>query len=125
MISIVDDDESVRESIKSLVRSLGYGAVAFGSAEEFLQSKQVNGSACVISDVQMSGLSGVELQSHLIAQGNRTPIIFVSGSSDERARGRALKAGAIGFLSKPFNQQHLIECLHIALASRKIGVVEP
>jgi FixJ family two-component response regulator len=125
MISIVDDDESVREAIKNLVRSLGYGAVAFGSAEEFLQSNQVNDTACVISDVQMSGLSGVELQSHLIAQGNRTPIIFVSASSDERTRGRALKAGAIGFLSKPFNQQHLIECLHVALASREIGIFEP
>jgi FixJ family two-component response regulator len=116
MISIVDDDESVREATKGLVRSLGYSATAFASAEEFLQSKLINDSACVISDLQMPGLSGVELQSRLIAQGNRTPIIFVSAFSDERTRTRALNAGAIGFLSKPLNEERLIACLHAALA---------
>ena len=116
MISIVDDDEFVREATKGLVRSLGYGATTFASAEEFLQSKWINDTECVISDVKMPGLSGVELQSRLIAQGNRTPIIFVSAFSDERTRARALKAGAIGFLSKPFNEERLIEYLHAALA---------
>jgi FixJ family two-component response regulator len=77
---------------------------------------QIDDTECVISDVKMPGLSGVELQSRLIAQGNRTPIIFVSAFSDERTRARALKAGAIGFLSKPFNEERLIECLHAALA---------
>jgi FixJ family two-component response regulator len=98
------------------VRSLGYSATTFASAEEFLQSKWINDTACVISDVQMPGLSGVELQSRLIAQGNRTPIIFMSALSDERTRARALKAGAIGFLSKPFNEERLIEYLNSALA---------
>src|SRR6202050_3608017 len=98
MISIVDDDESVREATKGLVRSLGYGAAAFASAEEFLQSKQINDTECVISDVQMSGLIGVELQSKLIADGNRTPIIFITASQEERTRAKALKAGAIGVL---------------------------
>jgi FixJ family two-component response regulator len=116
MISIVDDDESVREATKGVVRSLGYSATTFASAEEFLQSKWINDTACVISDVQMPGLSGVELQSRLIAQGNRTPIIFMSALSDERTRARALKAGAIGFLSKPFNEERLIEYLNSALA---------
>jgi FixJ family two-component response regulator len=116
MISIVDDDESVREATKGLVRSLGYSATTFASAEAFLHSKWVNDTSCVISDVQMPGLSGVDLQSRLIAQGNHTPIIFVSAFSDERTRARALKAGAIGFLSKPFNEERLIEYLHAALA---------
>ena len=116
MISIVDDDESVREATKGLVRSLGYSTTTFASAEEFLQSRWINDTACVISDVQMPGLSGVELQSRLIAQGNRTPIIFVSAFSDERTRARVLKAGAIGFLSKPFNEERLIEYLNFALA---------
>jgi FixJ family two-component response regulator len=115
MISIVDDDESVREATKGLVRSLGYSATTFASAEAFLQSKWINDTRCVISDVQMPGLSGVDLQSRLIAQGNRTPIILVSAFSDERTRARALKAGAIGFLSKPFSEERLIEYLHAAL----------
>jgi FixJ family two-component response regulator len=120
MISIVDDDESVREATKGLVRSLGYGAATFASAEEFLQSNEINDTECVISDVQMPGLSGVELQSQLIAQGNRTPIIFVTASPGERTRVRALKAGAIGVLSKPFNEERLIEYLHTALAVRNM-----
>jgi FixJ family two-component response regulator len=98
------------------VRSLGYAATTFASAEEFLQSKWITDTACVISDVQMPGLSGVEMQSRLIAQGNHTPIIFVSAFSDERTRGRALNAGAIGFLSKPFNEERLVEYLRAALA---------
>ena len=73
MISIVDDDESVREATKGLVRSLGYGVATFASAEDFLQSNHINDTECVISDVQMPGLSGVELQNQLIADGNRTP----------------------------------------------------
>ena len=120
MISIVDDDESVREATKGLVRSLGYGAATFASAEDFLQSNQINETECLISDVQMPGLSGVELQSQLIAQGNRTPIIFVTASPEERTRVRVLKAGAIGVLSKPFNEERLIEYLHTALSCPKI-----
>ena len=118
MISIVDEDESVRETTKGLVRSLGYGAATFASAEELLQSNQINDTECVISDVQMPGLSGVELQSQLIADGNRTPIIFITASQEERARARALKAGAIGVLSKPFNEDRLIELLTQLAASK-------
>jgi FixJ family two-component response regulator len=120
MISIVDDDESVREATKGLVRSLGYGAATFASAEDFLQSNQINETECVISDVQMPGLSGVELQSQLIARGNRTPVIFVTASTEERTRARALKAGAIGVLSKPLNEERLIEYIQTALAVRKM-----
>jgi len=116
MISIVDDDVSVREATKGWVRSLGYSAAAFASAEEFLQSGKVNDTECVITDVQMPGLSGIELQSHLISQGNRTPIIFVTAFPEERTRTRALEAGAIGFLTKPFNEGRLIEYIEAALA---------
>src|SRR6516165_4213835 len=119
MISIIDDDDSVREATKGLVRSLGYGVATFASAEGFLQSNQINDTECVISDVQMPGLSGVELQSQLIADGNRTPIIFLTASLEERTRARALKAGAIGVLSKPFNEERLIEYIHTALAASK------
>jgi FixJ family two-component response regulator len=115
MISIVDDDESVRESTKALVRSLGYAARAFASAEEFLNSNP-DDTSCLILDVQMEGLSGVELQERLIAEGRRTPIIFVSAFTDERIRDRALGAGAIGFLRKPFSDEKLIHCIDSALA---------
>jgi FixJ family two-component response regulator len=121
MISIVDDDRSVREATKGLVRSLGYGATAFASAEDFLQSDRVSDTACLITDVQMPGLSGVELQSRLIAQGNRTPVIFITAFPEERIRARAMEAGAVGFLSKPFNEDHLIEYIHAALNGGKHG----
>ena len=124
MISIVDDDESVREATKRLLRSFGYDAAAFASAEEFLQSKRASDTSCLITDVQMPGLSGVELQSHLIADGHQMPIIFVTASMEEKTRARALKAGAIGFLTKPFSAERLIEYIHTALADRKIGTVE-
>ena len=118
MISIVDDDISVREATKDWVRSLGYVAAAFASAEEFLQSGKVNDTECVITDVQMPGLSGIELQSYLISQGNRTPIIFVTAFPEERTRTRALEAGAIGFMTKPFDEGRLIEYIEAALAGR-------
>ena len=122
MISIVDDSETVREATKRLLRSLGYGVATFASAEDFLQSDQVNDTSCLITDVQMPGLSGLELQSRLIAQGNRMPTIFVTASTEEQTRARALKAGAIGFLTKPFNVDRLIEYIHMALADREIGL---
>src|SRR5262245_51369546 len=102
MISIVDDDRSLREATKGLVRSFGYGAGAFALAEEFLHSDRVNDTSCLILDVNMPGLSGIELQDQLIARGNRMPIIFVTAVHEEATRIKALKAGAVGFLSKPF-----------------------
>ena len=116
MITIVDDDEAVRESTKSLVRSLGYNAYAFASAEEFLDSK-LDDCSCLILDVQMKGISGVELQSRLVAQGRRTPIIFVTAFPDERTRERAIDAGAIGFLYKPVSNEKLEKFLDLALAN--------
>jgi FixJ family two-component response regulator len=120
-ISIIDDDESVRVATQNLVRSLGFIACTFASAEEFLQSSRVNDTSCVIADVQMPGMSGVELHSLLIAQGHRTPIIFITAFHEEHIRARAMKAGAICFLSKPVDGQTLIECLDKAVKRRNGG----
>ena len=115
VISIIDDDESVREATKRLIRSLGYGAVSFGSAEEFLSSDRLHDTSCLITDVQMPGLNGVELQSYLIANGHDMPVIFVTAFPEECLRRRALGAGAFGFLSKPLEEDVLIGCLDKAL----------
>jgi len=111
MIAIVDDDDVVREAMKSLMRSLGYNASTFGSADEFLKSEQVSKTSCLITDLHMPGLSGLDLQDRLIATGHRFPIIFITGYPDENVRVRAMKAGAIGFLSKPFNNDDLLSIL--------------
>jgi len=124
VISIVDDDESVRDATKGLVRSLGYVAATFASGEEFLNSDRVNDTSCLISDVQMPGLDGLELQSRLTAMGRRIPIIFVTAFPREQVRARALKAGAAGFLSKPYSDESLIVCLDRALADRDRNGVE-
>ena len=118
MISIVDDDASVREAMLGLVRSLGFDAATFSSAEDFLQSDQLARTLCLITDVQMPGLSGVELQTHLISRGNAIPIIFITAFPEERIEARVREAGAIGFLSKPFDDETLIECLDRALKGR-------
>jgi len=115
MISIVDDDRSLREATKGLVRSFGYGADTFASAEEFLQSDRLNDTSCLILDVNMPGLSGIELQDQLIARGNHMPIIFITAVLEESTRAKALKAGAVGFLSKPFREEWLIDRLDVAL----------
>ena len=125
MISIIDDDPLVRDATDELMRTLGYRAETFASAEEFLRSDRMNDTACLITDVQMPGLSGIELQAALIARGNKTPMIFLTAFPEERIRRRALEAGAIGFLSKPFDEDRLIEYLEIALQSRKGGDTKP
>jgi FixJ family two-component response regulator len=114
-ISIIDDDASVRVATSRLVRSLGYTAHTFASADGFLQSPHVHDTACVIADVQMPGMSGLELQTFLIAQGRSVPIIFITAFPEESIRSRALKAGAVCFLSKPFDGAILIECIDVAL----------
>ena len=119
MISIVDDDESVREATKSLVRSLGYNAETFGSAEEFLESTQVGDTACLITDVQMPGLSGVELQDRLISDGHDMPTIFVSAFPDTRLERKVLQSGAIAYLRKPVKEDRLVEHIDTALKQRR------
>jgi FixJ family two-component response regulator len=115
VISIVDDDGSVRAATYNLVRSLGYVVHAFASAEDFLGSPHLNDTACVIADVQMPAMSGLDLQDHLLAEGYRVPFIFITAFSLDNARARALKAGAICFLAKPFAGEALIKCLDDAL----------
>jgi FixJ family two-component response regulator len=115
LIAIVDDDEPVREATKTLVRSLGYHASTFGSADEFLKSEQVHDTSFLITDLHMPGLSGLDLQDRLIARGHRIPIIFITGFPDDTARARAMKAGALAFLTKPISQHHLIDHLEKAL----------
>jgi FixJ family two-component response regulator len=119
VISIIDDDESVREATKGLVRSLGYTAASFASAEEYLQSDRIRETSCVITDLNMPGMSGADLQDRLIADGFDTPIIFMTAYFDEKARSRVLDAGACGFLRKPFVDESLIECLDKALNQAK------
>ncbi|WP_254017137.1 response regulator transcription factor [Mesorhizobium escarrei] len=114
-ISIVDDDESLRIATAKLVRLHGFLVHAFASAEEFLESPHVGDTNCVITDVRMPGMSGVDLQDHLIAQGIRVPVIFISAFPEERTRKRALEAGAAGFLTKPFDGKVLIDCVSNAL----------
>jgi FixJ family two-component response regulator len=121
VISIIDDDPSVREATQSLVRSLGYTAQAFSSAEEYLRSERARDTACVITDLHMPGMSGAELQDRLIADGHRVPMIFVTAYFEERARDRAMDAGAFGFLRKPFSDESLIECLDKALNAPSAG----
>jgi FixJ family two-component response regulator len=120
LISIVDDDGLVRESTKGLVRSMGYAAETFTSAEEYLRSNRAAATACLISDVQMPGMNGADLQDRLIADGYRTPIVFVTAFADEGLRARVMKAGACGFLTKPFSDDSLIECLDRALLGDRI-----
>jgi FixJ family two-component response regulator len=120
IISIIDDDESMRRAVKSLVTSLGLHAYTFASAEDFLRSPRVDDTSCLITDLQMPGLNGVELQKLLVAQGRRMPIIFMTAFPEERIRARALEAGALGFLSKPFESQTLVRLIDEAIeAGRK------
>ena len=119
VISVVDDDDSVRAAVGSLVRSLGYEALTFASAEAFLASPGLDETTCLISDLQMPGMAGDELQRHLQIEGRDLPMIFITAFPEERIRRRVEAAGAFGFLSKPFDSQSLIRCLDAALASRR------
>ena len=111
LISIVDDDELARDGMRELVESLGYNVATFKSAEYFLQSGSVARTTCLITDLQMPGLSGLELPQELQARGYHTPVILVIAYPTDKHRNHALKNGAVGFLSKPFSDSSLIECL--------------
>jgi FixJ family two-component response regulator len=121
VITVIDDDESVRSSLRDLVQSLGFAVATFGSAEEFLRSGCLETTACVVTDVRMPGMSGIELQHRLLADGDKTPMVFVTSYPEEAVRARALKAGALGFLRKPFDDDSLIDCLNRALGDHQAG----
>ena len=116
MISIIEDDESVREATKVLIQSLGYAVATFASAEEYLRSDHIQDTSCLITDLQLPGMSGIELQEQLSFGGSRVPVIIMTAFSEEKVRDRALKSGAFGFLSKPFRDVCLITCLEKALS---------
>jgi FixJ family two-component response regulator len=125
VISIIDDDASVRKALTSFVRSLGLRACAFASAQEFLTSPRIGDTSCLISDVQLPGMRGLELQGVLRAQSRHVPIIFITAFPNENVRSRAIKAGAVGFLHKPFSDQDLVACLETALKRRDAGTGPP
>ena len=118
VISVVDDHASVQVGTENLLNSLGYTVHTFASAEEFLRSAHFSDTSCVITDVQMPAMSGVQLQALLLAQGHHVPIIFITAFSDDAVRARALQAGAICFLTKPLDRLTLIKCLETALERR-------
>lgn len=121
-ISIIDDDESVRSSIEDLVCSLGYTAHPFESAEEFLKSPDSHEAACLITDLQMPGMSGQDLQRRLLAKGRTLPIIFITAFPEQRVRESVLAKGALAFLEKPFDCGRLVSLIQQAMTSD--GVVE-
>jgi FixJ family two-component response regulator len=119
LISVIDDDASIRAGLDNLVRSLGYVVSTFESAEAFLQSTERDEAWCVIADVRMSAMSGVQLQSHLRHQGSRLPFLFITAVPTERTRRQALDDGAICFLTKPFDEETLIGCLDVAIEQHR------
>jgi FixJ family two-component response regulator len=116
IISIVEDDAAVRVATENLVKSLGFDVYTFASAQEFLQSHREAETACLISDVQMPNMSRVELQADLANRGFRIPTIFMTAFPDESVRRRAMAAGAVGFLPKPFNGKALIQFIQDAIS---------
>jgi FixJ family two-component response regulator len=114
LIAIVDDDQSVQRALQDLIESEGLPTVCFGSAEEFLESGIQNSAACLIADVRMPGISGIDLQARLKADRCRIPIIFITAHGDAKMRIRAMRDGAVEFLTKPFDDAVLLETVHAA-----------
>ena len=117
LIAVIDDDESVRTALQELLKSAGLPARSFASAEEFLKSGQQRQTGCVIADIRMPGMSGLEMQAKLNADHCRIPTIFITAHGDEKMRMQALRAGAVEFLSKPFDDKVLLDSVRAALES--------
>ena len=115
LISIIDDDDAMRSSLENLIRSIGLRAQGFSSAETFLNSNQAHETHCLILDVRMPGMSGLELQRQLGAANWRIPIIYITAHADDDARAQALAAGAVDFLYKPFREEDLLNAIDVAL----------
>jgi FixJ family two-component response regulator len=115
MIAIVDDDDLMRGALQGLLKAVGLPAQAFASAEEFLKSGQQRQAGCLITDIRMPGMSGLELQAQLNAENCKIPIIFITAHGDEKMRMQALRAGAVEFMAKPFNDEALLESVRAAL----------
>jgi FixJ family two-component response regulator len=121
LISIVEDDQPFRESMIELMSSLGYTVEAFPSAESFLASPLLAETACLVADVHMPGMTGVELNRRLIHAGHQIPMILVTAYPDEVIRNRALKDGVVCYLSKPVDDEHLERCIRSALQSERVS----
>ena len=117
LVVVVDDDDSIRSAVQDLLDAVGLPARAFESAEEFLRSGKQQETACLIADIRMPGMSGLELQAQLNAERCRIPIIFITAHGDEKMRMQALRAGAVEFMAKPFNDEALLESVRAALES--------
>jgi FixJ family two-component response regulator len=117
LVAIVDDDDSMRSALQGLLKAVGLAAQAFASAEEFLKSGQQCQTACLIADIRMPGMSGLELQAKLNAEHCRIPTIFITAHGDEKMRMQALRAGAVEFMAKPFNDEALLDNVRAALQS--------
>lgn len=117
VVAIVDDDESVRSALLGMMKAAGLPALAFASAEEYLVSGAQNEAGCLIADIRMPGMSGLELQARLEAEHRQIPILFISAHGDGEMRLQALRAGAVEFLAKPFDRKVLLECVRAALGS--------
>jgi FixJ family two-component response regulator len=115
LISIVDDDDALRSSLENLIRSFGWRAQGFSSAEAFLRSNQVHETDCLILDVRMPGMSGLELQRQMAVANSHLPIIFITSHQDDDRRTQALEAGAVAFLYKPFYEGELLHAIDTAL----------
>jgi FixJ family two-component response regulator len=117
LVAIVDDDDSMRGAVHGLLKAVGLPSVTFASAEEFLKSGQQHQTACLIADIRMPGMSGLELQAQLNADRCRIPTIFITAHGDSKMRLQALREGAVEFLSKPFDDEALLESVRAALES--------
>jgi len=115
LISIVDDDDAVRNSLDDLIRSIGFRTQGFPSAEAFLSSNQARDTVCLLLDVRMPGMNGLDLQRQIVAANWRIPIIFITSHADDDARARAFEAGAVAFLYKPFREEELLSAIDAAL----------
>jgi FixJ family two-component response regulator len=121
LVSIVDDDESLRRSVKNLLTSVGFQVETFASAEAFLQSAHRADTRCVVLDLRMPGMSGLDLLTHLAATGSPIPVVILTAHSDDEARRRMLQAGAVAFLGKPFHGEALLGAVRRALAENPGG----
>jgi FixJ family two-component response regulator len=115
LVAIVDDDDSVRSALHGLLKAVGLPALAFASAEEFMMSDEHRQTSCLIADIRMPGMSGLELQAKLNSERCRIPIIFITAHGDAKMRMQAMRAGAVEFLAKPFDDEALLECVRAAL----------
>jgi FixJ family two-component response regulator len=117
IVMIVDDDDSIRKAVRRLMKSYGFAVETFASATEYLGSDRLDKTSCLVLDVHMPDMNGLELQKRIVESGHAIPIIFITAFTDENARAQAMRAGAVDYLAKPFSDEELLECIHVALQS--------